>query len=620
MAARLLAAGFAVTAYARTPAKAGALVAAGARLADSPASVAAASDVVFTMVGNPGDVRSVVLDAASGALAGLRPGGVLVDCTSSSPSLAREVAAAARAAGCHAVDCPVSGGDVGARDGTLALLAGGDEAVVAWLAPLFAHLGRPTYMGPPGSGQSSKIANQIAVAGAVVGLGESLAFAGAAGLDERLFLGAVSKGAAGSRVMDIFGERALSRDFSSGGSVRYIIKDLGMALEVGDGQEEEEVNVLPGSALYRQMFSAMAANGDGELCLQGLITVVERLNGIMRKCLSGICTVQDSISTLEPPLCSALLQSPYLFHSQKPSAATMAAPGSLGLLQAPSFSAAKCRPVAASRGAARAVFAVRASAASAATKDAVLMPFRENRALKIISGLQNFDRSNVASVVTAADKGGATHVDIACDQDLVKLALELTNLPICVSSVDPSAFQSAVEAGAQMIEIGNYDSFYDAGIEFSSEQILNLTRETRKILPDITLSVTVPHTLSLPDQMRLAELLEEEGADIIQTEGGKCSSPTKPGVLGLIEKATPTLAAAYSISRAVSIPVMCASGLSSVTAPMAVTAGAAGVGVGSAINKLNDVVAMIAEVRSIAEALGTKASRNVSEDPRRVHN
>ncbi|EMS51555.1 Uncharacterized protein ycf23 [Triticum urartu] len=371
----------------------------------------------------------------------------------------------------------------------------------------------------------------------------------------------------------------------------------------------------------------MAANGDGELCLQGLITVVERLNGIMRN--SNLRAKEQFAKTekYEGPLAqfqvsvSVLLQSPYLFHSHKPSAATMAAPGSLGLLQAPSFAAAKCRPVTAtSRGGPRAVFTVRASAASTATKDAVLRPFRENRALKIISGLQNFDRSNVASVVTAADKGGATHVDIACDQDLVKLALELTNLPICVSSVDPSAFQSAVEAGAQMIEIGNYDSFYDAGIEFSSEQILNLTRETRKILPDITLSVTVPHTLSLPDQMRLAELLEEESADIIQTEGGKCSSPTKPGVLGLIEKATPTLAAAYSISRAVSIPVMCASGLSSVTAPMAVTAGAAGVGVGSAINKLNDVVAMIAEVRSIAEALGTKASRNVSEDLRRVHN
>ncbi|CAN6359127.1 unnamed protein product [Urochloa humidicola] len=295
----------------------------------------------------------------------------------------------------------------------------------------------------------------------------------------------------------------------------------------------------------------------------------------------------------------------------------MAAPGSLGLLHAPSFTAAKCNPLASrasARRAPRALFAVRASA----DKDAVLKAFRENRALKIISGLQNFDRSSVASVVTAADKGGATHVDIACDKDLVKLALDLTTLPICVSSVDPSAFHSAVQAGAKMVEIGNYDSFYEMGIEFSSEQILKLTRETRKMLPGITLSVTVPHTLSLPDQMRLAELLEEEGADIIQTEGGKYSSPTKPGVLGLIEKATPTLAAAYSISRAVSIPVMCSSGLSSVTAPMAVTAGAAGVGVGSAINKLNDVVAMIAEVRSIAQAMGL-VSRNVSENLRTLH-
>nr|TKW25851.1 hypothetical protein SEVIR_3G146800v2 [Setaria viridis] len=219
----------------------------------------------------------------------------------------------------------------------------------------------------------------------------------------------------------------------------------------------------------------------------------------------------------------------------------MAAPGSLGLLHAPSFTAVKCQPVASraaapARRAPRALFAVRASAAGAADKDAVLKAFRENRALKIISGLQNFDRSSVASVVTAADKGGATHVDIACHEDLVKLALDLTTLPICVSSVDPSAFHSAVQAGAKMIEIGNYDSFYEMGIEFSSEQILKLTRETRKMLPGIALSVTVPHTLSLPDQMRLAELLEEEGADIIQTEGGKCSSPTKPGVLGLIEK------------------------------------------------------------------------------------
>ncbi|CAI9087940.1 OLC1v1022147C1 [Oldenlandia corymbosa var. corymbosa] len=239
------------------------------------------------------------------------------------------------------------------------------------------------------------------------------------------------------------------------------------------------------------------------------------------------------------------------------------------------------------------------------SKDVVLRDFYDRKALKIISGLRNFDRDNVASVVTAADKGGATHVDIACDPDLVKLAASLTSIPVCVSSVDPTLFPVAVEAGASMVEIGNYDSFYEMGIVFSPEQILDLTKETRRILPSVTLSVTVPHTLSLPDQVKLAEQLEIAGADIIQTEGGKCSNPSKAGILGLIEKATPTLAAAYSISRAVKIPVMCSSGLSAVTAPMAITAGAAGVGVGSAINKLNNVIAMIAEVKSISESLAS---------------
>ncbi|KAI9199084.1 hypothetical protein LWI28_027145 [Acer negundo] len=248
-------------------------------------------------------------------------------------------------------------------------------------------------------------------------------------------------------------------------------------------------------------------------------------------------------------------------------------------------------------------------------KDSVLKEFRQRTALKIISGLLNFDKDNVASVVTAADKGGATHVDIACDPELVKLAVSLTSLPVCVSSVDPASFSAAVDAGALMVEIGNYDSFYEMGRVFSPDEILNLTKETKRILPSVTLSVTVPHTLSLPDQVKLAEQLEQEGVDIIQTEGGKCSNPSKSGVLGLIEKATPTLAAAYSISRAVKIPVMCASGISVVTAPMAITAGAAGVGVGSAINKLNDVVAMIAEVRSIADSLNMSANRqNVSEE------
>ncbi|KAK7319290.1 hypothetical protein RJT34_04009 [Clitoria ternatea] len=249
----------------------------------------------------------------------------------------------------------------------------------------------------------------------------------------------------------------------------------------------------------------------------------------------------------------------------------------------------------------RTSFTTKASISS--TKEYVLKDFKERKALKIISGLSNHDEVSVASVVTAAEKGGATHVDIACDPALVRMAVSLTSCPVCVSAVDPKLFLLAVEAGALMVEIGNYDSFYEKRMAFTAEEVLSMTRETRSLLPDVALSVTVPHTLSLPDQVKLAELLEEEGADIIQTEGGKSSNPTKSGVLGLIEKATPSLAAAYSISRAVKIPVMCSSGISAVTAPMAIAAGASGVGVGSAINQLNNGVAMIAEVRNIANSL-----------------
>ena len=229
--------------------------------------------------------------------------------------------------------------------------------------------------------------------------------------------------------------------------------------------------------------------------------------------------------------------------------------------------------------------------------------FANRQVLKVISGLNNFDRDRVAAVVTAADRGGATFIDIAADADLVRMARQLTNLPICVSAVDPQLFVTAVAAGADLIEIGNFDSFYAQGIRFEADEVLALTQATRALLPEITLSVTVPHILTLDKQVELAQALVAAGADIIQTEGGTSSAPTHPGTLGLIEKAAPTLAAAYEIARAVTVPVLCASGLSSVTAPLAISAGAAGIGVGSAINKLNDQIAMIAAVRSLVEAL-----------------
>ena len=231
--------------------------------------------------------------------------------------------------------------------------------------------------------------------------------------------------------------------------------------------------------------------------------------------------------------------------------------------------------------------------------------FTNGRVLKVISGLNNFDADSVAAIIKAAELGGATSVDIAADAGLVQLAKKLINLPVCVSAVDPEKFVTAVEAGADLIEIGNFDTFYAQGRRFEAAEVLALTKQTRALLPEITLSVTVPHILELDQQVQLAEELVKAGADIIQTEGGTSSQPTHPGSLGLIEKAAPTLAAAYEISRAVSVPVLCASGISNVTAPLAIASGAAGVGVGSAINQLNSEVAMIAAVRGLVEALKT---------------
>jgi Protein of unknown function (DUF561) len=229
--------------------------------------------------------------------------------------------------------------------------------------------------------------------------------------------------------------------------------------------------------------------------------------------------------------------------------------------------------------------------------------FARRSALKVISGLNNFDPEKVAAIARAADQGGATFIDIAADPALVHRARQWTNLPICVSAVEPELLLAAVEAGADLVEIGNFDSFYQQGRQFSALEVLDLTQRTRALLPEITLSVTVPHTLELDQQVALAEVLVAAGADLIQTEGGTFSRPVHAGTLGLIEKAAPTLAAAYELSRAVAIPVLCASGLSNVTVPLAIAAGAAGVGVGSAINQLNSEVAMIAAVRGLVEAL-----------------
>ena len=228
----------------------------------------------------------------------------------------------------------------------------------------------------------------------------------------------------------------------------------------------------------------------------------------------------------------------------------------------------------------------------------------QRSALKVIAGLMNFDAASVARVARAAGHGGADLIDVACDPELVSLAIrESGGVPVCVSSVEPEQFPAAVAAGAVMVEIGNFDAFYPEGRVFGAEEVLALTRRTRELLPQVVLSVTVPHVLPLDQQEQLAVDLVAAGADLIQTEGGTSARPFSAGSLGLIEKAAPTLAAAHSISRAVDAPVLCASGLSAVTLPMAIAAGAAGVGVGSAVNRLSDELAMVAVVRGLRAAL-----------------
>eukprot|EP01036_Dinobryon_divergens_P013319 gene13319-17966_t len=141
----------------------------------------------------------------------------------------------------------------------------------------------------------------------------------------------------------------------------------------------------------------------------------------------------------------------------------------------------------------------------AISREAILKPFREGNAFKVISGLHKFDSKLVKDVATAAKFGGASHVDIACDPELVKIAKSVSDIPVCVSSVEPAKFVGAVAAGADMIEIGNFDCFYEEGIIFTAEDVIKMTMKTRELLPSTVLSVTVPHTLPLHEQVELAK-------------------------------------------------------------------------------------------------------------------
>jgi 3-hydroxyisobutyrate dehydrogenase len=274
----LMSKGYSATVFTRSRDKAKALLDAGAAWADSPKAVAERSDVVFAIVGFPADVREVFL-GLQGALSGSKAGNVLVDMTTSEPSLAREIHTAAKAKGVGSVDAPVSGGDVGAKEARLSIMVGGDADVVESVRPLLECMGKTiVHQGPAGAGQHTKMVNQVLIATGMIGVCEALLYGYKAGLDLKTVLQSVGGGAAASWSLNNLGPRIMDRNFEPGFFVEHFIKDMGIALE-----EAKRMNLsLPGLALANQLYLAVQAQGYGKKGTHALMLALEHLSGIKR--------------------------------------------------------------------------------------------------------------------------------------------------------------------------------------------------------------------------------------------------------------------------------------------------------------------------------------------------
>lgn len=276
MCAHLIRAGYSATVHSRTRDKAHSLLQAGAKWADSPRDVAAQSDVVFSIVGFPSEVRQIFL-GRDGVLAGCRPGQIVVDMTTSNPSLAEEIYNLASAKSVHSLDAPVSGGDVGARNGALSIMIGGDREIAQRLQPCWQTFAKTiVYQGPAGCGQHTKMVNQTLIATNMIGLCEALLYAYRAGLNLETVLKSVSSGAAGSWSLNHLAPRIMNNDFEPGFFVQHFVKDMAIALE-----EANRMGLaLPGLALAHQLYVALEAQGKGHMGTQALQLALASLSGV----------------------------------------------------------------------------------------------------------------------------------------------------------------------------------------------------------------------------------------------------------------------------------------------------------------------------------------------------
>jgi 3-hydroxyisobutyrate dehydrogenase len=274
MCGHLLAKGYAVTVHNRTKSKAQPLLDKGAQWGDSPWAVATQSDVLFTMVGYPRDVREIYF-GESGVLAGVKPGGLVIDMTTTEPSLSKEIYAAAKAKGVDAIDAPVSGGDVGARNATLSIMVGGNAGAVERARPLLEVLGKTIiHQGDAGAGQHAKMCNQIVIAGTMIGVCESLLYGHKAGLNLETMLQSIRGGAAGCWSLDNLAPRILQRNFAPGFLVDHFVKDMEIAL----AEAERAGLVLPGLKLVDELYRTLQAQGHGRDGTHALYLALEAMS------------------------------------------------------------------------------------------------------------------------------------------------------------------------------------------------------------------------------------------------------------------------------------------------------------------------------------------------------
>jgi 3-hydroxyisobutyrate dehydrogenase len=274
MCGHVLAKGYPVTVSTRTKSRAQPLIDKGAAWADTPGEVGATSDIVFTIVGFPSDVREVYF-GADGLLSRTRADQIFVDMTTTEPQIAKEIDEAARKKGAAGIDAPVSGGDVGARNGTLSIMIGGDRPAIDRVMPLFEAMGkRIMVQGGAGAGQHTKMSNQIVIAGTMVGVCESLLYAYKAGLSLETMVECIRGGAAACWALDNLAPRVIKRDFAPGFFVEHFIKDMGIALA-----EADRMNIaLPGLSLVHQLYIGLRAQGDGRRGTQALMLALERMS------------------------------------------------------------------------------------------------------------------------------------------------------------------------------------------------------------------------------------------------------------------------------------------------------------------------------------------------------